>query len=111
MKARKLKYRIEVYKTVPVADGFGGNVIEDEAANEILLDSSWCNVKTIPISKLTEYGLDENQKAVRITLRKRDDLDYEQQGLFFKYKGVRYTVEQITEWDIDGYYFQIIASA
>ena len=111
MKPRKFKHRIDVYKTVPTSDGFGGNLINDDAANETLLGSSWCKVTTIPTNKLVDFGLDEASQAIRINVRKRNDLDYEQQGLFFKYKGVRYTVNGITQYNIDGYHYQIIASA
>lgn len=111
MKPRKLKYRIDVYRTVPVSDDFGGYVINDDASNETLIGSSWCNVKTIPVNKLEEYGLDINQKAIRVNVRRRNDLDYEQEGLFLKYKGVRYTVNQVVEHNIDGFHFQIIASS
>lgn len=111
MKPRKFKHRIEVWKTVPTADGFGGNVVDDVTPNETLLGSSWCKVTTIAQNKFVDFGLDEVRKAIKVNVRKRNDLDYEQEGLFFKYKDVRYTVNGVTEYNIDGYHYQIIASA
>lgn len=106
MKPRKFKYRIEVFKTVIEDDGFGGN----HAKEGQKIGCSWCNVSTIPRDKLTDFGLDEVKGAIRVRVRKRNDLDYNEQGLFFKYKGDRYTINSVTEINLAEYHFEIIAS-
>lgn len=107
MRARSYRHRIAVYEnTAEVAtdDGFGGNT-----GGENLLASSWCNVRTIPTNKVIEYGLDQTKKAITISVRKRTDLDFNRSDLFFRFKGDDYYPISVTEDNLDGYHFTIIA--
>lgn len=106
MRLRKYINRIEIWQTAPVYDGFSGNTV-----SETKISDSWCNVKTIPVDKLEGFGLNEVRKAIIITLRHRNDLDYNNSELFLKYKGDSYEISRVTEKDLDGKEFQIIASA
>lgn len=106
MRPRKYKYRIAVWRYLKEGDNFGGNEVSEEKVSD-----SWCNIRSLPTNKLTEYGLDENEKAIVVTLRHRNDLDYNESNLFFIYKEVRYAINQVTETNLEGYEFKIIASA
>lgn len=109
MKPRKYKYRIEVWRIIPGADGFGGNTVED--GDDELVSESWCKISTVPRDKLEDFGLDQNKKAIRVYLRKRNDLDYVgRSDLFLKYKGVRYTINSVTEVNLEDYDIRILAS-
>ena len=108
MKPRKFKHRIEIHGVTHTADGFGGNTV-DEAVDSLLV-SSWCKVVSIPRNKLTEFGLDEVKKAIRVFVRHRNDLDYNRSDLFLKYKGERFAINSVVEKNLDGFHFQIIAT-
>ena len=79
---RKYKYQIEVWSRGEVPDGSGGQTVADTK-----LADSWCNVTSVPIPKLIDYGLNNTQRAITIELRERNDLDYFDTYIFFVYKG------------------------
>ena len=108
MRPRKFKHRIEIHKTEHVDDGFGGGSIDMD--NGVLLKCSWCKVSSIPVNKLIDFGLDEVKKAIKVYVRKRNDLDYNRSDIFLKYKGERFTINLVTEKNLDDHHFEIIAS-
>lgn len=103
--ARRYSKRIDVYSYIANADGFGGNTTSDTLEGTV-----WAEIRTISIDKLTEFGLDQTQKNIRVFVRKNADIDFHDSNLFIKYGGVDYTVNQVTEVDLDGVEFELIAS-
>ena len=79
---RKYLNSIEVWQSVETDDTAGG--LE---GTESKVTDSWCNIKTLPRPKRTQYGLDDAVQAIQVRTRYRNDLDYFDQALFFKYKG------------------------
>tara|TARA_R110002020_G_scaffold461761_2_gene680809 strand:- start:94 stop:483 length:390 start_codon:yes stop_codon:yes gene_type:complete len=88
MRARKYNKRIEVLQTSSVSDGYGGNITSD-----VLLSYSWCELITTKTAyRSTDLGLIDTLDTIIIKLRHRNDLSYNN-GLFFKYRGLRYTMQ------------------
>lgn len=104
--SRRYKYRIEVYQNVEVDDGSGGTILSDTPTK---LGDSWCDIKTIPQNKITDYGLDVEKEAIRIRLRYRSDIDYNSVGLFFRYKTKNWMPNSIERKDLEEYEVEIIA--
>jgi len=91
--ARQFNKRIEFYALTPVADGFGGSTI-----SETYLSTSWANIKTFNIGsqyqkQATDFGVNERQGAIIITVRKRNDLDYSAIKQVAKYNGEKYIIK------------------
>jgi hypothetical protein len=103
---RKYIHRVEVWVNATETDNFSGNTLDPS-----LLSSSWCNVTTIPLDKLVAYGLDITQQAITIKTRWRSDLDYFQNGLFFKYKGIEWFPNRVYNKDLINEEIVIIANA
>lgn len=103
---RKYKYTIEVWARAAASDGAGGNTISDTK-----LGDSWCKVSSIDAGNLTDYGLNVPQRAIRIELRERNDIDYFDQDIFFVYKGFKWVITQITDNDLEGEELTIIATS
>lgn len=90
MRGRSLNKRIELWSVTSVADGFGGFT-----TSTALLSSSWANVKTFQPGRqnnISKFGLTDPQNTVIFTLRKRNDLDYNVENMYIKYRGVKYTI-------------------
>jgi len=67
-------------------------------------------VSTIPVQKLTDFGLDIDRQSITIKTRWRNDLDYFQEGLFFVYKGIKWFPDRIYNKDLVNEEITIIAS-
>lgn len=106
MKQVRRKYisRVEVYINDAVSDGSGGNTV-----SERLIASSWANIKTVDVKFKMDIGLDIAKEAVIIKTRFRNDLDYTQSGLFFKYRGICWMPHQITNENLTDEEIKIIA--
>lgn len=88
MNSRALNKRVEIYSASSVSNGFGGNAVE-----ETLIGSSWAKVTTLkPGFAQLSYGLQEGQRSVEITMRKRDDLTLTEGIHFIKYRSKKYTI-------------------
>ena len=103
---KKYLDRIEVWLRGTVDDGAGGFDLDDTK-----LSDSWCNITTVRRDKLIDYGLDVSNQAIEIRLRYRDDLDYFQESVFFKYKGKDWIINAIDEINLDGRELSILASS
>lgn len=104
LKARKYINRIEVWRDAEHEDGFGGYTTVPEK-----VDNSWCNIKTISSSRLTDFGITDQDYALKLELRHRNDLDYEAEDIFLKYKDISYIVQTVVPRDLENYEIQIIA--
>ena len=102
---RKYLNRIEVWQNQTADDTFAGTVV-----NEVKLSDSWCSIKSVPVNKYTEFGLDTVDQSIMIKLRWRSDLDYSQEGVFFKYKSKNWYPTRVTNNDLEDEEIMIKAS-
>lgn len=86
MNRKDFNKRIEFYSLEPVSDGYGGNTVA-----ETLVDTRWAKLDVLDAgSAVTEYGLQDPSRAVRVTIRKNNlavSKDY-----VVKYRGVSYMI-------------------
>lgn len=83
--------RIEIWSFgVPTDNGFGGQTATDSKVGD-----SWCTIKTYEAGKyrdLESYGVIDPSQSLLITLRKRNDIDFEPSKYYIKYEGTSYTI-------------------
>lgn len=101
---RKYRFKVEVWQSSAQFDDYSGNVNEPTKIGD-----SWANVSTIPLNKITDYGLDITQEAIVIKTRWRDDLDYFQNGIYFKYKSFDWFPTRVFNKDLINEEITIIA--
>jgi hypothetical protein len=88
MRARGYSRQIEVWQTTSTSDGFGG-----DGVTTALLGKSWCNIKTPSKGyRTTAEGITETNNILILTLRKRNDLVYNSENMFFVYNTVKYVI-------------------
>jgi len=87
MSARQFNKRIEVWQTVAVADGSGGNTV-----SENIITTTWAKLETLDSAQITTLGLDYTKSSLWVTVRKRKDLIYNSKTIYIKYKGNKYTI-------------------
>ena len=89
MRARKYNNRIQVWQTAPIKNEWGGDTV-----SETLLTTTWCMIKTPDKAyRSTDFGITDTTDTIVLRLRKRNDLTYNSQNQFFKFKGKRYIIE------------------
>lgn len=103
--ARRYSKRIEVWNYTANYNGFGGNDTTDTQ-----LGSAWAEIRTIPTNKQAEFGQDITKDSITIYVRKRSDIDYTDDTIFFKYKGKDYVPFSVTEKDLDGVEYEILCN-
>jgi len=88
LKARDYTRRIDFYQTAAVADGYGGNTV-----SETLVATSWANIRTPKDSqRLMDLGVTDPTNTIIITLRHRNDIDFNAVNQFIKYRSVKYVI-------------------
>ena len=87
MSARQFNKRIEVWQTVAVADGSGGNTV-----SENIITTTWAKLETLDSTQITTLGLDYTKSSLLVTVRKRKDFIYNSKTIYIKYKGNKYTI-------------------
>ena len=90
MSSRAYNKRIEIYETTPVSDGVGGFTTTTN-----LIGSSWAKIKTFNVggnSNATDFGLIDVNDSLIITVRKRNDITYNSETQFIKYRGKKYII-------------------
>ncbi len=87
MRARAFNKRIEVWQTVRVDDGFGGNTLTDN-----IITTTWAKLETLDSTEITTLGLDYTKSSLLVTVRKRKDFIYNSKTIYIKYKGNKYTI-------------------
>ena len=88
--ARWFNKRIEIWQNNRYPDGFGGNIVTTTR-----LTTSWAKVTTTKMDKggeLTEVGINDPSKAIKIMLRKRNDITYNAVNQYVVYDGVKYAI-------------------
>ncbi len=87
MRARQLNRKVQIWQTRKVEDGFGGSKTYNE-----LITSSWAAVRTHKdTSRDTEVGVGDYSEKLDITMRYRNDIQYNSVTQFLTYRGVKYT--------------------
>lgn len=90
MNSRDLTKRIELFQTTAVSDGFGGY-----STSSVSLGESWAKIESLQPGKmnnLEQFGQINPNNSIFVTVRKRNDLDYNMQNMFFTYRGRTYTI-------------------
>lgn len=90
MRSRALNKRIEIRGTEKISDGFGGYTV-----NDILISNSWAKINSVQAGKsnnLSDFGLIDVNNSIFVTLRKRNDLTYNAETMYFNYRGKKYTI-------------------
>jgi head-tail adaptor len=105
MIARKYTKAIAIWRTAPVADGFGGFT-----TSETLLYSVWANVATKKVFIKNENGQSDNINQVVFTFRNRYDIIANQKTDCIKYGGLVYNIDSIQNIDLDNIDIQIYGS-
>jgi head-tail adaptor len=105
MIARKYDRIIEMWKTVTVADGYGGNVVTTE------LDYSlWSNVTTNQSSRTNENGQNDNFVQAIFTVRDNPNINISIKDNFIVYNSVIYNIDSVLNIDLDNIDIQIQAT-
>ncbi len=92
MRARSFSKRVQIWGlSNSVYDGFAGYTVENE-----LLSNSWAKVETAKsnASNMNDIGLDDMALNLLITVRYRNDLEYNGINQYLVYNGVRYEFSQ-----------------
>ena len=105
---RAFNKRIEIWQTTNVADGYGGYT-----TTNLKIAESWAKIQTTDIregAELSVIGVNDPTKAIRITLRHRNDITYNAKNMYVVYGGNTYaiTTEPIVR-DFMGSFIEIIA--
>lgn len=90
MRSRDFRDRIELWETTPTTNSFGGNSV-----SESLVATVWANIKTLQPGRNTnvvDFGVEDANKSIIITLRKRSDITYKVGNQFIKYRDRKYTI-------------------
>lgn len=90
MRSRKYTKRVEIYQLTRVADGFGGFTVTDAKIGE-----SWAKLETFQAGKalnLAEYGIINPQRSILFTLRLRNDITYNVDTQYIKYRNKKYII-------------------
>ena len=88
MRARQFNRKIEIWQTTNVADGFGGS---STPTNE-LITTSWAAIRTHKDTRRdTDVGVSDYSEKLDITMRYRNDIQYNSVNQFLMYRGVKYT--------------------
>lgn len=87
MRARELNKRVEIWQTTKVADSYGGNTIE-----EVLVSTTWAKLETQEGQTVSDLGLDYTKGTVLVTVRNRNDIDYNSTTLYLKYRSEKYNI-------------------
>ena len=91
MRSRAFNKRVEIWSTVIKADDFGGNTTV-----AFLVTSSWAKIETFKSGNKnntdTDFGTLSTDNGIIITLRKRNDFEYNSTTHFLKYRGEKYII-------------------
>lgn len=110
MDSRKFTKRIEVWQDIFVIDDFSNSV-----NTPIKIASSWANITTINannrLNRSTDNGITNSTNVIKIVVRKRKDLTYNNLNQFIKYRGDKYIISnQPYEVGFNNLFIEIIAT-
>ncbi len=92
MRSRRFTKRVQIWQAESEPDGFGGNTIKDE-----LITSSWAELKVLTNNRnasrnTTDFGISNTQLGVMVTLRKRNDINYNSINQYMMYNNEKYII-------------------
>ncbi len=105
MISRKYTKSIEIWKTITVPDGYGGNLVNTEFEYTI-----WANVTAKKAFRTNENGQNDNFVQTVFTVRNRVNLDLSIKNNFIKYNGLIYNIDNILNIDLDNIDIEIQAT-
>ena len=103
--ARRYSKRVEVYNYIANSDGAGGNT-----RSESKIGDAWAEIRTISADKLDDFGLNENEYAIRLFTRSRSDIDLKGDNVFFKYQGRDWEPFIVIDKDLEGKEIEFVCS-
>ena len=90
MRSRRSSKRVEIWQTSSVSDGFGGGGTNTET----LITSSWAEIITLnDTNRSTDIGITSATNKIKVRLRKRNDIHYNNINQFLKYRGSKYIIK------------------
>jgi len=90
MRGREFNKRIELWQTAPSSDGFGGSITNPI---DVLISNSFAKIRTTtPGDNLSNFGIIDSQKTILITVRFREDVTYNIETMYIKYRNKKYTI-------------------
>lgn len=90
MRSRDFNKRVQFWTVTRASDGYGGYEV-----SEALVTSSWAKIETLNNGRLlSEFGISESDRSIKLTLRKREDIDYDNRDHFLVYRGKKYSFAQ-----------------
>lgn len=105
MIARKYNKYIEMWKTVTVADGYGGNIVTIELDYTL-----WANVTTNQSSRTNENGQNDNFVQAVFTVRNNPNFSISIKDSFIIYNDVIYNIDSVLNIDLDNIDIEIQAT-
>ena len=88
MRSRRFRKVIQVWQNTAVSDSYGGSTITPTKISD-----TWADIRTVNKKvDLSDYGLNNSQLAVEVTVRKRSDFSYNSSNQFIIYNGQEYTI-------------------
>jgi SPP1 family predicted phage head-tail adaptor len=90
MLARQYSRKIEIYKTINVPDGYGGNTV-----NDVLIGAYWAEVKQNSAFKDNSIGKADIKNNYSFKIRASLKLDMDINNLSIIYAGSKYVVNDI----------------
>jgi len=91
MRSRAYNKRFDLYESTSADDGFGGftNTVA-------LLTTCWARIATFNIgsrdSNSTDFGLLDANNALKITVRKRNDITFNSETQYIIFRGEKYNI-------------------
>jgi len=91
MRARVYNKRVEIWTTTTIPDTFGGYTV-----TSFLVTSSWAKIDTFKSGNKnntdTDFGTLSTQNGIIITLRKRNDFEYNSSTHYVVYRDEKYII-------------------
>ena len=88
MISRDFNRKIEVWTVTRASDGYGGYSV-----SEALLGNSWASLETMNAGQVNRaIGVETSDKVLKVTVRKRNDLQYRSDIHFIVYRGIKYNI-------------------
>lgn len=90
MIARQYTRKIQIYRTIAIPDGYGGNTVSD-----VLIGSFWAEVKQNSAFRDTQNGTSDIKNNYSFKIRSNDLLTPDLDNLSIIYKGSKFVVNDI----------------
>lgn len=92
MEARKYDRKIQIFKQIPIGDGFGGNLMEDRKVSNV-----WSMISTSQGNKFVNFGITDFKNPVIFQVRGKGFPKDFNENYFIQYQGRKYFVKGV-DW-------------